>query len=116
MRACLLRFVRFWNVLPLGTAAESVPQPLLYGIAGFYILAWGLALVGGVTQTRHHLEPALLALAMILGFMAVHLVFWTNARMRAPVLPAVAFFVGLGLERCMAMIESRNCSGKPPTT
>lgn len=107
LRACLLRFVRFWNVLPLGTAAESVPRPLLGAIAGFYIVAWGLAIVGVIARSRRHLNAAIPAAAVILGFMTVHLVFWTNARMRAPILPALAFFIGLGLEQTVAVVRRR---------
>ena len=41
----------------------------------------------------------LLAYSLILGFAVVHLVYWTDGRMRAPIMPAVAVLVAVGLSR-----------------
>lgn len=113
LRACVLRFVRFWNVLPPATALEAVGKIwervcISLGLKSWHaatetvtrIVAGGVALFYGVLILSfvtgmvrlHRMEwsrwwPLVL---MIAAFCAVHLVYWSNTRMRAPVMPAVA--------------------------
>lgn len=96
-RACLLRFARFWNIVPSGPAAGALPRPVLWGLGGAYLLLF-VAAAGGVAAVVHERRanwgPVLL---LVVGFTAVHLVYWSNARMRAPVMPAVAVLAAAGV-------------------
>jgi hypothetical protein len=72
---------------------------LVWIVGGGYVLlfvcaAWGAVVV--VRERRGMWAPALLLIA---GFTAVHLVYWSNARMRAPVMPAVAVLAAAGCAR-----------------
>ena len=73
---------------------------MLWVIASGYAALW----VGGVVAILRLIlggqwRPLLLTGSLIVGFAAVHLVYWTDARMRAPVMPAVAILVAWGLTR-----------------
>jgi hypothetical protein len=85
-RACLARLVTFWSPLPAagvyGTAAR---------IATFLWTAplW-LALVIGLSRPEFRRWPGVAAPALIVGLTAVHAFYWTDLRMRAPIVPAIA--------------------------
>jgi hypothetical protein len=115
LRACLLRLLRFWNVVPLGEEGAAWPAWIRGFVGTFYGLYWLGALAGcgfwlwsirtgtrisdevvgdsvpadaiGGLPSRHKLLACLL---LVVAFMLLHLVYWSNARMRAPVMPAVA--------------------------
>lgn len=88
--ACILRFKRFWNISPL-TGSTLLTNPLVrWGISGYYAVILigcfsGMFLV--VWKKEHRWNPLI---CLILSFTVVHLFFWTNMRMRAPLVPAVA--------------------------
>lgn len=111
-RACWLRLRRFWNVVPLGEAAEAVPAALRWGTGLFYGTVMAGMLFGLLqlkrTQWRKWMPPLLL----ILGLTLVHLVFWSNARMRAPLVPAVAVLAAFGgLQRTRFASKTPHGSG-----
>jgi hypothetical protein len=89
-QACLLRFVSFWNIVPSGPAAAGVSPFVRYGTGGYYTVVFGLALVGTVKVLRTSAAGWMPLVLLIASFSAVHLVYWSNVRMRAPVMPAVA--------------------------
>ena len=98
VRACLYRGVTFWSIWPGRSVDPRVPVPMLWVIAGWYAALW----VGGVVATLRVIRGGqwrllLPAFSLILGFAAVHWVYWTDARMRAPVMPAVAVLVAVGM-------------------
>lgn len=88
-RACLFRLARFWNPTPLGPAA--VGPPFLQAIVAVYFLilisSGFVGLVAG--WCRGDRRWGLLML-MVLGLSAVHMVYWSNTRFRAPVTPLLA--------------------------
>ncbi len=90
LRACWLRLRRFWNVAPLGPVRESVPLVVRWAVAGFYVvITTGLILCLArlrVAEWRNGMPLILL----VLSFFVVHLLFWSNTRMRAPLIPAIA--------------------------
>ncbi len=112
LRACGLRFLRFWNVLPPVSAQSAVAKLWKRGcqalgletwasaagifvgiVTGLVAVFYGLIVLGflvGLVRLRRA-EWALWwpLVLMIAGFCAVHLVYWSNTRMRAPVMPAV---------------------------
>lgn len=97
MRACLFRAGIFWGLTPSRTAGEGQNLPMLWAVGGFYLALWvgGIASLIRLIRTRSLSASAGLSTAfcLILGFFLVHLVYWTDVRMRAPIMPAVALFV-----------------------
>ena len=99
VRACLHRAGIFWSIFPGRSADAGVPQPMLWIMAGGYSALW----VGGIValcrlRSRERWVSAWPAISLILGFFVVHLVYWTDVRMRAPIMPAVAVLIGMGLQ------------------
>ena len=97
VRAGLYRAGTFWSIFPGRTAETGVPVPMLWIIAIGYAALWvgGVVALGRLWRLGHwaKLWPGL---SLILGFFIVHLIYWTDARMRAPIMPAVALFVAVG--------------------
>jgi hypothetical protein len=91
-QAAWLRVRRFWNPVPLGPAGASV-GPVVRGAVGVFESLFLLLGLAGVLRSLSDrrtrgawLAPALCAAALTL----VHAVYWSNARMRAPLVPLVA--------------------------
>ena len=85
-RSCLTRALRFWSFRPqAGAASWSVRLA---------VSAWYLAVLSvfavGLVRIRVIGHDALPAVLLIVSLTGVHAVFWSNARMRAPVTVAVA--------------------------
>lgn len=100
MRACLFRARTFWGITPSRTAGEGQNLPMLWAVGGFYLALWvgGIASLVRFVRTRSLLRsPGFsMALSLTLGFFLVHLVYWTDVRMRAPIMPAIAVLVAAG--------------------
>lgn len=98
-RACLLKFSWFWNPGPHDTSPNALPRWLLWGIRAFYCVLWVGLIAGSLRMLRRSAESrrrALPALLLIVAFTGMHLVYWSDARMRAPLLPAIALLVAAG--------------------
>ena len=118
LRACVLRFRRFWNIAPTGVAAESFPAWMLGAVRVFYaVITIGLIafvvriarrnLHGCSTQrtvanlrasarpgeclreNRTSRAGVSTLLLLVITFNSVHLIYWTNMRMRAPLIPVL---------------------------
>ncbi|MCH7988310.1 MAG: hypothetical protein IID46_04070 [Planctomycetes bacterium] len=90
LRACRLRFFRFWNIVPQGSAGRAVSSPVLWMIGLFYSITGLGMLVGLIRLDRTERQHWLPVIVLILSFTAVHLVYWSNMRMRTPLIPIVA--------------------------
>lgn len=92
VRSCLLRAARFWWPVPLGTQAESLSPLVVWGVGLFYSALYVAAVIGFVRVLRagEHRAGWLVGLALIATLMTVHLIYWSNARMRAPLIPVLA--------------------------
>lgn len=99
LRACRLRFLRFWNVVPLGNARAGLPAPVVWGVGAFYAVVLAGFVLGLCNLTRVERVRWMPLLLAIAGFCLVHLLYWTDTRMRAPVIPEIALIFGLGIER-----------------
>ena len=103
VRACGRRFLHFWSIVPNVRSDASLPQFAVWSIGIYYAivfasLAGGFARIAlGHVDRRRWLIPALL----IAGFCGVHLLYWSDARMRAPVMPEIALVAACGLSRKM---------------
>ena len=100
VRACAYRATRFWSIWPGRPGETGLPAAMLWSIAGGYAALWLAAVFAIRRAISHHRWQMLLATgSLILGFLLVHLVYWTDARMRAPIMPAIAVLLAAGLPR-----------------
>ena len=102
--ACWLRIRRLWNIVPTGDAEGALPRVVLWGIGVYYAVLFLAAIIGLIRLCKDEWKPWLPAVLLIVAFTAVHAVYWSNARMRAPLMPIVALLAaravcGLGLRR-----------------
>lgn len=96
LRACAWRLVRFWDVVPRGPEAARLPRWLLAGVGMFYgfeLIGFGIGLVA---LARGKWGDWLPLLGIVATLCLVHLVYWTDMRMRAPAIPAIALISALG--------------------
>jgi hypothetical protein len=84
--ACVLRFVRFWAFAGAGTVGLEFWVPCLW-----YVCLWGALLprLYRLVVWRVSLLEWMLWLC-VAAFCGLHVFYWTDARMRAPVMPLLA--------------------------
>jgi hypothetical protein len=102
VRSCVARLAEFWNPLPHATpdrksAAHTAARLLVAAwYIGLYVLVgrgvWWL----GRSVWR---VPWCWGWSLVLVFSLVHTVYWTNLRMRAPVIPVLALLAARGASR-----------------
>jgi hypothetical protein len=97
LRACALRFVLFWNVVPLLPSRSALPHSVVWALCAGYVVELILFVVGLVSLARIWDWRWVLTLCVILNFTLVHLVYWSNMRMRAPLVPLIALIAADGL-------------------
>jgi hypothetical protein len=97
LRACAMRFVLFWNVVPLLPSRSSLPHSVVWALCAGYVAELALLVVGLVTLVWRWDRRWALALCVILTFTLAHLVYWSNMRMRAPLVPVIALVAARGL-------------------
>ncbi len=96
IRACCLRFRRFWHVAPLGRSAKSVPVMAQHAVRLFYVFVT-IGFLLGIVRLKWAESSRWLPLALLLtSFTLVHLFFWSNMRMRAPLIPVIALLAAYG--------------------
>jgi hypothetical protein len=115
--ACAVRIGRFWSPLPHQLTAEETPLHRLsrYAVALWYVAEFLLAIAGiwrlsrcspsplpssPVPLSHWALKcPALMrgGLLLVLCLLAGHVVYWTDMRMRAPIMPVVATLAAAAL-------------------
>jgi hypothetical protein len=107
--ACIVRIGRFWSPLPHRLTPDESPLRRLarYAVALWYVAEYLLVILG-IWQLLAHafrVRPSSLSpppFAWIWGFLLVcclvagHVVYWTDMRMRAPVVPVVAVVAAVG--------------------
>ena len=90
VRTALTLLGRMWNVVPLETDRSTQSATVRLAIGAFYSGLF-LAVLIGVARHRHAdwiaWRPVLV---LIVGFTAVHSLYWADMRMRTPLVPAVA--------------------------
>jgi Dolichyl-phosphate-mannose-protein mannosyltransferase len=85
-RASLARLGRFWGLAP---AASVYPSRIRWVTIAWTIPFW-IALLFGLMQGELWRWPRIAAPLWVAGLTLVHCVFWTDLRMRAPIVPAIA--------------------------
>jgi 4-amino-4-deoxy-L-arabinose transferase-like glycosyltransferase len=108
--ACVYRIRQLWSLLPNKlTADESTGRRLLrYATAAWYLGVYSLAVVGlWRLRWRVFQQPWVWGLLLCFVFTAVHTFYWSNLRMRAPLMPFIALVAAAA---CLAS-GSRTPSG-----
>jgi 4-amino-4-deoxy-L-arabinose transferase-like glycosyltransferase len=85
-RASLARLGHFWSVAP---AAAVYPAFARYATMAWTVPLW-VALLLGLAHRSVWSWPRVGAPMVVLGLTLVHAFFWTDLRMRAPIVPAIA--------------------------
>ena len=112
--ASLLRFGALWGIVPHRTTEhESLSRQLSrYAVGAWYIVVLGLAVLaiirGGVRPTR---SPWLVATTLAASFTLAHLVYWTDLRMRAPLVPALSLVAAAGVKSWGSFWSRRGLPG-----
>ncbi len=100
--ACLVRIGRLFSPLPHQTVAEESMARRLsrYAVGIWYTTVLALAVIGASVAARRWRDPSSLGwvscLLLVVCFTAVHTLYWTDMRMRAPLMPAIAAFAAAG--------------------
>jgi lysylphosphatidylglycerol synthetase-like protein (DUF2156 family) len=106
MWASLYRLGQFWRITPQETTGRHIPFWSELAVAGFYLAEYVLVLLVGIqTLRRRRFSAASLPpLLLVVTLSVIHSVYWSNARMRAPIEPvlavaACAFHLPIGSRR-----------------
>ncbi len=90
--SCVVRLSRLWSPFPFVTPERS--RLATIGVGLYYVVLYAVVLWGGRRILRSDRLASLWiwwpAMAMILTLTAVHAVYWSNMRMRAPAIPGCA--------------------------
>lgn len=95
-KATLLRLRRFWALTIAGGAGDELPRGARLLIGSWYLIVWiglGLSVVGcRVWRKSKQSDAGVLSSTadlwlVILAFVLMHAFYWTDTRMRAPVMP-----------------------------
>jgi hypothetical protein len=108
--ACAFRVRRLWGILPYRTVDDesTMRRCLRYGVAVWYAGVFVLAAVGVYGLGRRLWRtPWLWGVLLCLSFTAVHTFYWTDLRMRAPLMPLVAIVAAAGLAWLLAGKQRR---------
>jgi hypothetical protein len=101
-RACLYRLRQLWSPLPhkLTKDESAGRQWLRYATCAWYCGIYALAAIG-VWRLRWKLlqPPWIWGVLLCLAFTAVHTFYWTNLRMRAPLMPFIAIVAAAAFYR-----------------
>jgi len=87
-----LKLCRFWGVRP-----HEVYSPAARWAAAVWYVPQLALLVVGLIVGRGWRWPLIALAAALVVFSGTHAVFWSNMRMRAPLVPIVAVFVGVAV-------------------
>ena len=85
-RASLARLGRLWGVAP---SAAVYPRPSRIISATWTVPLWALLALGLLDRSSWR-WPRVVAPSLLLALTLVHLAYWTDLRMRAPIVPAIA--------------------------
>jgi hypothetical protein len=76
---------------------SSLAQPVVWALCAGYVAELTLFILGLASRVHGGDRRWLLPLCVVLNFTLVHLVYWSNMRMRAPLVPLIALVAARGL-------------------
>ncbi len=91
--SCLVRVGRLWAVLPHQLSADESPsrRAMRHAVAIWYVFELLLAAIGTWILRKQLLaKPWIWGLLLLVSFTAVHALYWTDMRMRAPLTSVIA--------------------------
>ncbi len=98
--ACAFRVSSLWGLIPHRTVDDESlgRRSARYAVGAWYGILFLFALCG-LIRLRNRLgrPPWLTGLLLCLAFTAVHTIYWSNLRMRAPLMPVVCLVAAVGL-------------------
>lgn len=86
LRAAWTRLTRFWAIAP----ASAVYSSRVRMVSALWSIPLGLAVAWGLTRRSTWRWPCVLAPVFLIALTAVHFFYWSDLRMRAPLVPAIA--------------------------
>lgn len=96
-QAVWYRIRSLWSPAPQGEASGSTPSRLVWLVGCYYTAVLGIFAISVVLTMYRLCQRKEFSwwplLALVLTVQGVHLVYWTNARMRAPIVPVISLFV-----------------------
>ena len=95
-----LRIVRLWRLVPhrIGETETTLRMMLRYLVGAWYAIVLGLAIFGLVNLGRGILAaPWLFGVQLCLVFTGVHAIYWSDMRMRAPLVPFISLVAASGM-------------------
>ncbi len=107
LRACLDRLMRFWSVAP----AMAVYGPAVRLATAVWTVPLWIALAVGLVRPSLWRWPQLAAPLLIIGLTSVHALYWTDVRMRAPIVPAIALVAAAAIIPPQLTIRPRSRAG-----
>ncbi len=99
--SAVVRFTMFWRLLPnaLSTVESGKRTLLRYAIGAWYLIQFALVITGLCALKKSLAKPGwIAALTLLASFTLVHLFFWSNMRMRSPLVPILAVLACAGIE------------------
>ena len=102
-RASLARLGRFWGIAP---SAAVYPAGLRAATAMWTIPLW-VALAAGLCRRETWRWPGVAAPSAVVALTIVHAFYWTDLRMRSPIVPAIALVAVGGLGVLLGSWRSR---------
>ena len=103
--SCLVRVGRLWGLMPHARGEQESPleRTMRYIIAVWYTALFALALAGLAVKGRTSLRwPWVCGILLCVSFTLVHAFYWTDLRMRAPLMPFLAIAATAGAGRVVA--------------
>ena len=94
-RASWARLGRFWGVMP---SSSVYPARLRWASAAWTAPVWALVLIGLGSKSCWR-WPRIAAPALLATLTLVHTIYWTDLRMRAPLVPALALVAATGFAK-----------------
>lgn len=98
--SCAVRVTRFWRWLPhrIHDRESGGARIVRYAVASWYALQSGLIVLGlGKLRKRWHQPPWSFALCLFLIFTVLHAFYWSDMRMRTPLIPALNLLATVGV-------------------
>jgi Dolichyl-phosphate-mannose-protein mannosyltransferase len=108
LRASLARIGRFWAVRP---SAAVYGWKARWASAAWSVPLFALAILG-LSSRESWRWPMAIAPAFLLGISCVHLIYWTDMRMRAPIVPAIALAAANGVRTRKKILEKNPDSSR----
>lgn len=114
--ACLVRVGRLWGVMPhqISLDESTSRRGLRYAIAIWYVFVLSLAAVGAWRLgSKLFTNGWIWGTLLLISFTGVHVFYWTDLRMRAPLMSVVVLLASQGVLTLAARRQASSALVKP---